>query len=459
MAIRFRSALPGALCLGLLTTAAFAQTTPVELPLGPVESVQTVETEPFAPVEESSGSIADGIRLDEAIRPLAGYFQVGGAAGATGGAKPKYPLINVSGAAQIDAVWFNQDAANEAVLGDAQDVAGFRRSRLGVNGNLAENVAYRMEYDFAFPGRPNFTDVWADLSDLPVGHFRAGQWKQPFSMEAATSFRELMFMERSLSAAMIPFRQIGAGFWNVFLDDAATYAISGYRFSTDAFGNVAGDAGYGMSTRETLVLWHNDCGDTIVIGGNYSYNEPAAATFQVRSTPEVGFTQANLPTTVPIPFFADAGAQPTDSYQLAGAEFAAGIGSLLFQSEMIYGNLDRTGASNLSLPAGYAQLGYVLTGERRNYLPNSAAYSRVIHDAPFGRGGPGAWELAGRYSMIDLNDDDVQGGRLQDLTAGVNWFLNRYTRWEFNYIHPILDRPVGNETEADIFATRVQFDF
>jgi phosphate-selective porin OprO and OprP len=173
MAIRFRSALPGALCLGLLTTAAFAQTTPVELPLGPVESVQsvdtvqTVETEPFAPVEESPGSIADGIRLDEAIRPLAGYFQVGGATGATGGAKPKYPLINVSGAAQIDAIWFNQDAANEAVVGDAQDVAGFRRSRLGVNGNLAENVAYRMEYDFSFPGRPNFTDVWADLSDLP----------------------------------------------------------------------------------------------------------------------------------------------------------------------------------------------------------------------------------------------------------------------------------------------------
>jgi phosphate-selective porin OprO/OprP len=61
--------------------------------------------------------------------------------------------------------------------------------------------------------------------------------------------------------------------------------------------------------------------------------------------------------------------------------------------------------------------------------------------------------------MLDLNDDDVQGGRLQDLTAGVNWFINRYTRWEFNYIHPILDRPVGNETEADIFATRVQFDF
>ena len=34
-----------------------------------------------------------------------------------------------------------------------------------------------------------------------VGHFKFGQWKQPFSMEPATSFRELMFMERSLARA------------------------------------------------------------------------------------------------------------------------------------------------------------------------------------------------------------------------------------------------------------------
>jgi phosphate-selective porin OprO/OprP len=53
----------------------------------------------------------------------------------------------------------------------------------------------------------------------------------------------------------------------------------------------------------------------------------------------------------------------------------------------------------------------------------------------------------------------VQGGRLQDLTFGLNWYLNRFTRFEFNYIHPMLDRPVGNDTDADVFGTRAQFDF
>jgi phosphate-selective porin OprO and OprP len=409
----------------------------------------------IVPTDENSP--AEGIRLDEAVTPIASFFQP---SAASSQAKPKFPAINVSGAAQIDGVWFSQNDANMAVVGDAQDVADFRRSRLGANGNLAENVAYRMEYDFSFPGRPNFTDVWVDVADFwALGHLRVGQWKQPFSMEPATSFREIVFMERSLAFALVPFRQIGAGFYNTAFEESATYAVSGYRFPTDAFGNVAGDSGYGMSTRETALLWANDAGDVLHIGGSYSFNGPGSGTLDLRSTPEVGFTQLNLPTVFPIPFFVDTGVQPTANYQMLGGELAAGINSFVFQSEFIYGMLSRDAGSFLNLPAGYAQVSYVLTRERRTYNRTAAAFTRVIPASPFGKGGSGAWEVAGRYSFLDLNDDDVFGGRIQDLTFGVNWYLNRFTRWEFNYIHPILDRPVGNETHADVFGTRVQLDF
>jgi phosphate-selective porin OprO and OprP len=438
-------------------------------------SESTLTVTPLPPTNAASPSLAEtlpltestvepsipgeGIRLDEAITPIASYFQHAGGGGA---AKPKLPTINISGAAQIDAIWFSQDPANMAVVGDAQDVAGFRRSRIGANGNLADNVSYRMEYDFSFPGRPNFTDVWFDVAELPtVGHFRVGQWKQPFSMEPATSFRELMFMERSLAFALVPFRQIGAGFHDTLLDESATYAVSAYRFQTDAFGNVAGDEGYGMSTRETMLLWSNECGDTLHIGGSYTYNEAATDTIRIRSTPEVGFTQLdfNNTTNFPIPFFVDTGVLPIANYQVVGAELAGGVGSWLYQSEIMCAMVNQQGAPYLQLPAGYAQLGYVLTGERRQYLPHSAAYSRVVPDVPFGKGGPGAWEVCGRYSVLDLNDANVAGGRLQDLTFGVNWYLNRFTRFEFNYIRPILDRPIGNQTECDVFGTRAQFDF
>ena len=125
----------------------------------------------------------------------------------------------------------------------------------------------------------------------------------------------------------------------------------------------------------------------------------------------------------------------------------------------MYAMLAEPGGPQLEFPAGYAQLGYVLTGERRNYDHKTAAFGRVVPDCNFGNGSWGAWEVAGRYSALDCNDEIVQGGYLQDLTFGLNWYLNRYTRFEFNYIHTFLDRPIGNKTESDIFGTRAQFDF
>ncbi len=155
-------------------------------------SQEAPATQP-APAE---ATVADGIVLDEAVMQASNTFQAAGGAAVK---KPAYPLIVNSGFAQVDGIWFAQDAANQAVVGDAQDVGEFRRARLGAKGNLTDNVSCKMEYDFAFPRRPNFTDVWVNTSALPVlGNVKVGQWKQPFSMEPATSIREVMFMERSL---------------------------------------------------------------------------------------------------------------------------------------------------------------------------------------------------------------------------------------------------------------------
>ena len=73
-----------------------------------------------------------------------------------------------------------------------------------------------MQFDFAFFGRPTFTDVWTEVTHVPVlGNVRVGQWKQPFGLESVTSVRYQTFMERSLLfQAFDPFRHIGAGFYN-----------------------------------------------------------------------------------------------------------------------------------------------------------------------------------------------------------------------------------------------------
>ena len=407
-----------------------------------------------------SKEAASGWFYDDGV-VLTGGHLFGHCYGKSASGDPDFPTIKVSGLMQIDALFFSQDDTSKAVVGNVQDVADFRRARLGVKGDVAENVSYQMEYDFGFPGRPNFTNVFLDIKDFGPGHFRVGQWKQPFGMESATSIREVMFLERSLAFSLVPFRQIGAGFYNTMLEERGTWAVSGYRFPTDFFGDVAGDSGYGMTTRETLLLWDNTAhGEALHVGGSYSFNSPATNSVRLRTTPEVGFNQLDFRNaTFPVPFFVDSGLVPTEDYQLAGVEFAGNTGPLLFQSEFIWAAINQTGGPQVYVPAAYTQVAYVLTGEYHPYNKQSGAYTRIIPKHAFGPCGNGAWELAGRWSYLDLNDANIAGGRIQDGTLGVNWYLNQFTKMQFNYIHSWLERPLGTNSDADIFAVRAQLDF
>jgi len=81
----------------------------------------------------------------------------------------------------------------------------------------------------------------------------------------------------------------------------------------------------------------------------------------------------------------------------------------------------------------------------------------------FGNGGWGAWELAGRFSFIDLNDEGIRGGKETSFTSGLNWYLNRKTRFMLNYIRThVKDRetsPSFDSGRADIFQGRFQIEF
>jgi phosphate-selective porin OprO/OprP len=46
----------------------------------------------------------------------------------------------------------------------------------------------------------------------------------------------------------------------------------------------------------------------------------------------------------------------------------------------------------------------------------------------------GAFVVAARYSYIDLNDHDVSGGTLGDLSFALNWYPTRSARAMFNVI-------------------------
>lgn len=391
-------------------------------------------------------------------------------------AKPTFPNVRLSGFFQADSLWASQSLENQIAVGngiaadgDVQDGADFRRARLAAVGQAWDNVSFILEMDFAFPGRPSFMDVWLELDEV-VGstNLRIGQFRQPFGMDGLTSVKEMTFLERGLPFAFLPFRQIGAMWYGNSKDELATYAVSGFRFPTDTFGgNVGDNGGYGLATRVTgLLVNRPDAGGLLHVGGAYSFIDPANDLVQYRNQPEVFVGEtgggALIPTGVPsnLPPFVDTGLLATENVNLASLELAMAYGSFYAQSEAITAFVNRPGGESLTLPGVYAHAGYFLTGESRVYNGKSGVFGRVKPNRSVGKdGGIGAWEIAARWSAIDLNDADIQGGRLNNLTGGLDWYLNPNTKFQFNYIHAMLDSRINGESTADLFAMRAQVDF
>jgi len=382
-------------------------------------------------------------------------------------AKPAFPAIRVSGFFQADTAWFNQDSANIDAVGDIQDGADFRRARLQAVGSVAENVDFSIEFDFGFPGRPSFMDVWLEVQDLSLlQNVKVGLYRQPFGLDALTSVRELTFIERALPFAFVPFRQIGSMAHGSSKAEDITWAVSGFRFPTDVYGgNIGDNGGYGLSTRLTGLLIDNGNDVALHLGGAYCVIDPANDAVQYRAQPEIfiaetggaAFVPAGVPASVPP--FVDTGVIDTDLSNLFSAELATTVGSFHAQSEVIYALVDRNVGSAVGFSGVSAQAAYILTGEHRPYNKANGVLGRVVPQCNFGNGGWGAWEVASRWSYLDLNDNDIQGGRLNDLTLGLNWYLNKYTKFQANYIHAMLNSPSGVESDADIIGLRAQVDF
>ena len=75
----------------------------------------------------------------------------------------------------------------------------------------------------------------------------------------------------------------------------------------------------------------------------------------------------------------------------------------------------------------------------------------------------GAWQVALRYSYLDLTDNDIAGGVENNLTAGLVWYLNPNSSLQFNAVYgDIRDRsPVGGFSGGHFTALgmRLRVDF
>jgi phosphate-selective porin OprO/OprP len=143
-----------------------------------------------------------------------------------------------------------------------------------------------------------------------------------------------------------------------------------------------------------------------------------------------------------------------DERNLLGGELAYVNGSLSLQGEYLQTTL--IGITKTKLSSYYSQISYFLTGESRPYKSSLDGFSRVNPHNNYGEEGRGAIELVARISQICLQKADM--GQLNDITVGLNWYLNPNTRVMFNYVMGEMINGEEIITE-DAVMMRVQLDF
>ena len=330
--------------------------------------------------------------------------------------------LKFGGRLMYDMSWIG-DGDAERLVGELADGFETRRARLYLEGDLWKNVGFKWEYDWA-SGAAGLRDGYLEFKKLPVvGNLRLGHFKEPFSLDELTSSRYITFMERGLPNAFVPGRNGGAMIHDTLFDKRVTWAAGVFRDTAGADGGLGrADGQYSFTTRLTGLPYYEDKGKRLVhLGTSYSIRHTDGIV-RYRSRPETHITAQR---------FVDTGNYFTRDISMIGAEGAVVWGPFHAEAEYIVPNMaaDNTPARVGNQPdpnfhGYYVQAGYFLTGETRPYKTSSGTFDRVKPLKPYGQGGYGAWEVAGRFSYLDLDDDRLAGGKMWNYTLGLNWYVN-----------------------------------
>ncbi len=403
--------------------------------------------------------------------------------------------VHVGGRTQFDGVWFDPDTAVESGgggTGEFHDALNFRRARFRIDGKMYEVVEWAAEYDFVNQANvepisppsngtsvnvPALTDLWVGLTQLPiVGNLRIGNFKEPIGLEHLTSSRWLDFMERSFlqDAFFGPFNNgfsPGMMLFNWGPEERATWAIGGFKNSSNIFGNAVGDGEYAVTGRATYLPWYEEDGRYLMhVGIAGSHRDLDEGAVRVRS-------RASLRSGNPGPFnpaLADSGLLLGESQDLIAAEAALVVGPWHLQSEYVASYIQDASSGGIGRGAvmyqgWYGEVLYFLTGEHRPYNRRAGVFDRIVPyenylltPCPHGYAsrGLGAWQVGARYSMLDLRDNGLDGGVLQDVTLGLNWFLNPNLKMQWNYVYLLRDA-AGTSSDGEVHGAgmRVAYDF
>ena len=328
------------------------------------------------------------------------------------------------------------------------------QSRLKLTGTFDKWLTGVYEYDLSDNNQP-LKDVAAGVKYDPI-LVSVGNFKEPFGLENLISDNDLTFMSRSLADTFTPGRHVGLS------------VATAYDNWTAAAGVFAGNInerfsqGVSFTGRTTWAPVRTDA-DIVHLGASIGFRNPDPNESSFNTRPESVLFNDRLVETGTL--------ANTQGQTRFGLEAAWQHGPVRVQSEYLLTYLDRNnGQSDPLFQGGYVLVAWVVNGAGRRYSTELPGYgadpgkfgSVALDDSQrVSQGGFGVFEVAGRLSAIDLDDEDVAGGRQGDLTVGLNWYPDTNVRLMANYVRAQAhDTPTtGDNEHANIYQVRLQIAF
>ncbi len=354
--------------------------------------------------------------------------------------------------------WLSQNSASEAQVGDLDifeggEIRGFRVGAVGTLRYFERPCVYTVfgatnafDKGFEIEDQDDFT--WFDYRlDIPLSEsisLSVGKQKEPISMERIMSMMQLHMQERtSVSDALLPSRNFGAVVSGSLPERRMTWAGGlFYNFidSDDSIGSTPTQ----LIGRATWLPFISDDESNLVHVGFGLRHSNAKQGLQYLTEPE--FNKS--------PIFVDTGFIDADNAMQYNLEASWRKGPYWLATEYIKTDVDSSINGDPTFSGFHVTGSWIFSGEMRAYNHKSGILGPVPVAQSVYQGGWGAWEASLRYSTLDLTDGLIDGGEMDILSLGLNWWLSPIFNVNINYRYIDNDKD-GLHGESSGITTRV----
>jgi phosphate-selective porin OprO/OprP len=336
--------------------------------------------------------------------------------------------------------WFSQNDDSKLQVGslDAYDGGAIRDVRAGLYGTIGAsdrhwgyNIAVAtnaFDKRFEIEGQDNFrfVDYRLDIPVLSGSILSIGKQKEPISMERIMTLVNLPFQERSsVVDAFLPQRNFGAQLSGTALHSRISWAGGVFNNFIDS-GQSIGESTTALTGRVTWLPFLTEDHSNLLHLGIAARVSDSDQGYRYRTTPEFDNS----------PVFVDTdliGGDKTRQYDL---EASWRHGPFWLATEYVGTEVDSPAGGGLNFSGYRVSASWIITGEMREYRFKSGTMGPVPVSRSVREHGIGAWEVAARWSSLDLTDGTVDGGEMDILSLAVNWWLTptAMVNWNYRYI-------------------------